>query len=223
MIFEGKTIHFYGNKNSKNIFIQPIDEHDFSLMDKEINEIRKRVKNDDMLIVTLLIEKWNEELTPWKADPVFGKEGFGDKATITLSFITIKLLPYLNTINSLNKNYYLIGYSLAGFFAIWSAYQTDVFNGVGGVSPSLWYDGWIEYARKNNVKCENVYLSLGDKEEKAKNPTMAKVGDCIREQFDLLNNNSNCILEWNTGNHFMDSDVRVAKAVSWLVEQSNLS
>ena len=33
---------------------------------------------------------------------------------------------------------------------------------------------WMEYAKDNKPLATSVYLSLGDKEEKTKNPTMAK-------------------------------------------------
>ncbi len=66
------------------------------------------------------------------------------------------------------------GYSLAGFFALWSSYQTELFDGIAAVSPSVWYPQWMEYAKDNKPLATSVYLSLGDKEEKTKNPTMAE-------------------------------------------------
>lgn len=65
-----------------------------------------------------------------------------------------------------------------------------------------------------------VYLSLGDKEEKARNPVMAMVGDRIREAYSLLlGRGVKCVLEWNEGNHFKDADVRIAKAFAWVVKE----
>jgi hypothetical protein len=40
--------------------------------------------------------------------------------------------------------------------------------------------------KKNEIKTDTVYLSLGDREEKARNPVMATVGDRIREAEALL-------------------------------------
>ena len=63
-----------------------------------------------------------------------------------------------------------------------------------------------------------VYLSLGDKEERTKNPVMATVGNRIRECYDWLrNNNICCTLEWNEGNHFKNPELRTAKAFAWLI------
>ena len=71
---------------------------------------------------------------------------------------------------------------------------------------------------KNEIKTDTVYLSLGDKEDKARNPVMATVGNRIREAQSLLKERGvNCILEWNKGNHFKDADIRTAKAFAWVL------
>ena len=121
------------------------------------------------------------------------------------------------------KTYYIGGYSLAGLFALWAAYQTDVFAGAVAASPSVWFPEFIDYMKANEIKVKNVYLSLGDKEEKAKNPTMATVGDCIREAYAWLNEQGvNVTLEWNQGNHFKDADVRTAKGFTWVKGKTSM-
>lgn len=48
---------------------------------------------------------------------------------------------------------------------------------------------------------------------------MSAVGDNIRKQEKLLkNDNINTILDWNKGGHFSDSDLQVAKAFVWCIE-----
>ena len=39
----------------------------------------------------------------------------------------------------------LAGYSLAGLFAIWALYQTDIFSRAASMSGSLWYPGLLDY------------------------------------------------------------------------------
>ena len=80
----------------------------------------------------------------------------------------------------------LAGYSLAGLFALWAAYQTDAFDGICAASPSVWFPGWLDYAKAAQPKTRCIYLSLGDKEEKTRNPVMSTVGDCIRAMAALL-------------------------------------
>ena len=117
-----------------------------------------------------------------------------------------------------SKSYYIGGYSLAGLFALWAAYQTDTFDGVAAASPSMWFPGFADYMKENEIRTDTVYLSLGDKEEKARNPVMATVGDRIREAHALLKEQgANCILEWNKGNHFKDTDLRTARAFAWVL------
>ena len=47
---------------------------------------------------------------------------------------------------------------------------------------------------------------------------MAQVGNAIRKQHELLTEQKiNTILECNAGNHFVDSDKRMAKGFAWLI------
>ena len=74
--------------------------------------------------------------------------------------------------------------------------------------------------KEHDIKCGAVYLSLGDREEKAKNPIMATVGDRIREAHELLKKRGiDCALEWNEGNHFKDAEARTAKAFEYLINR----
>ena len=108
-------------------------------------------------------------------------------------------------------------------FALWAAHQIALFSACAAASPSVWFPGRTEYAGKNRIKVQNVYLSLGDKEEKAKNRILASVGDCIRKQDELLESNGvNHVLEWNEGNHFKNPEIRTAKAFAWCVNQLRL-
>ena len=158
---------------------------------------------------------WNNDLSPWEAPAVFGKESFGSGASEMLGRL-------LGLCDDRSKTYYIGGYSLAGLFALWAAYQTDVFKGVAAASPSVWFPGFAEYMEKNEIRTGTVYLSLGDREEKARNPVMAPVGDRIREAHALLKDRGlNCILEWNEGNHFKDPDLRTAKAFAWVLSSGN--
>ena len=200
-------------------FIQMTDDHDQEDMEAETERISEGAGDKNWCLITVSVKSWNDELTPWKADPVFGKEGFGDGAAETLAFITDVLMPWVDqTYPVEGRTFYLGGYSLAGLFALWCGYQTDLFQGVAGVSPSVWYPGWSGYAKEHSMKAEKVYLSLGDREEKTRNRTMARVGDVIRSQYQVLTEAGvGCTLEWNPGNHFRDSGKRTGKGLAWLI------
>ena len=109
---------------------------------------------------------------------------------------------------------------LAGLFALWSTYQeksTVKFAAAAGISPSVWFPGWLEYAKTKQIRTKQVYLSLGDREEKTRNAVMRQVGQNIREMDRWYRNNEKieCVLEWNEGNHFRDVDVRCGKGFLW--------
>ena len=203
-----RTCFLYQDAEAIHLLIQPIDEHDLEVLDQEVKAI-KELSDKPFSLLAFMIKDWNQELTPWAAPPVFGKVPFGNGAGKTLGFITNQLLP---EVQENIPHLILGGYSLAGLFALWAGYQTDRFEGIAAASPSVWYPQWIDYASENKPLAKSVYLSLGDKEEKAKNPVMAQVGNAIRKQHELLTEQKiNTILEWNAGNHFVDSDKRMAK------------
>jgi predicted alpha/beta superfamily hydrolase len=209
-----RTCFLYQDAEATHLLIQPIDEHDLEVLDQEVKAI-KELSDKPFSLVAFMIKDWNQELTPWGASPVFGKIPFGSGAEKTLEFITSQLLP---EVQENIPHLILGGYSLAGLFALWAGYQIDLFEGIAAASPSVWYPQWIDYASENKPLAKSVYLSLGDKEEKAKNPVMAQVGNGIRKQHELLTEQEiNTILEWNAGNHFVDSDRRMAKGFAWAI------
>ena len=210
-----KTYEF-GDPDSGIVLIQPVDDHDLEGIENEFAAIVNSC-NMSVCLIAVRIDDWNNDLSPWEAPAVFGKESFGSGASETLGEL-------LELCGDRTRAYYIGGYSLAGLFALWAAYQTDVFKGAAAASPSMWFPGFAEYMKKNEIKTDTVYLSLGDREEKARNPVMATVGDRIREAYVLLKERGvNCILEWNDGNHFKDADHRTAKAFAWVLNNKSVS
>lgn len=202
------TIEF-GNMDSGLRLIQPVGDHDLSGIEREADEIRK-LAGDDFHLIAVRVHSWNQDLSPWTAPAVFGKEGFGDGAADTLGEIL--------SLTGEGKETILGGYSLAGLFALWAGYRTDAFAGIAAASPSVWFPGFTDYMKQDKIKAHSVYLSLGDREERTRNPVMSRVGDCIREARDLLDQQGTaCVLEWNEGNHFRDPERRTAKAFAWVI------
>lgn len=209
-----------GSKNAACRVIQPTGEWAFETLGKEYDEIKELAPESDFLLAAVKITDWNGELSPWRLKAVFGNEDFGDGAKATLDFILNELIPYLESEYPCdNAEYYLCGYSLAGLFALWSAYNSNAFSGIAAVSPSVWFEGWGEYAETKAILTKKVYLSLGDREEKAKNKRLAAVGEAIRAQAALLEERGvDCTLEMNPGNHFCEPEKRLAKGIVRLVK-----
>ena len=199
----------YGNPDADIVLLQPIGEQDTGIIENELSAIRK-LTDRDFYWIGFQVENWNRDLSPWEAPAVFGNDDFGEGAKDTLD----EILKYCT---NPDKTYYLGGYSLAGLFALWAAYQTAVFSGIAAASPSMWFPGFDKYMAEHELKCDRVYLSLGDKEEKTKNPVMKTVGEKIRAAYSEFETQGvGCILEWNEGNHFKDHDLRMAKGFAWL-------
>ena len=223
MMICGKKCILYLNEDTEYILIQPVDENDISVLDNEVKYIEE---NTDRIfsLVAFKIKDWNSELTPWEMPLLRGKGNFGNGATRTLEFIKNDLIPALSECINIRNNeikYILGGYSLAGLFSLWSGYQTDIFEGIAAVSPSVWYKRWIEYVKAGKPLSEKIYLSLGDTEEKTKHQILSKIGDNIRKQHEILENSENVktVLEWNEGNHFQNPDIRTAKGFLWVMNK----
>ena len=215
---EGKSMEWfeYGSPDARIVLLQPVGEHDLGAAEREFAIIQESAAVEFRL-AAFRVGDWNAELSPWKAPAVFGQEDFGGGAEETLGRV-------LEFCVDRTKTYLLGGYSLAGLFALWAACRTDLFRGVAAASPSVWFPGFAEYMRENRMRSRHVYLSLGDKEEKARNPVLATVGDEIRSAYELLSRQGvDCVLEWNKGNHFRDADLRTAGAFSWVLNRMDES
>ncbi len=202
----------YGDPEASTVLVQMADDHDLEGIGSEIAEIR-RLTDRPFALLAFRVESWNHDLSPWKAPAVFGNEPFGDGAADTLA-------EALRRCADREKKYIIGGYSLAGLFALWAAYQTDAFAAAAAASPSVWFPGFAEYITARRPYAGSVYLSLGDREERTRNPVMSAVGDRIREIHELLRGQGvNTVLEWNPGNHFRDADLRTARAFAWAMRQ----
>ena len=203
-------------------------QHDPDVIEQEVSHIRALAPDKEFCLKAVRVNSWNRDLSPWPAPPAFGHEGFGEGAEAALAFLLEDLIPSMKAEFALTdsghreKLFYIGGYSLAGLFALWAVYQTDLFSGAAAASPSIWFPGFLDYMKSNPIRTEAVYLSLGDKEEKTRNPVMSQVGKAIRRGYDQLTaDGCSCILEWNQGNHFQEPDLRTAKAFAWLLNRES--
>ena len=200
----------FGNPDSSIVLIEPI--HVPEGMEAEAVVIRKLSGRDFHLFAVKV--DWFQDLSPWPAPAVYGDIPFGSGAPETLEKI-------LKLTGEPGKRYVLGGYSMGGLFALWAACRTDAFSAVAAASPSVWFPGFMDYLSAGGIHTGRVYLSLGDKEEKTRNPVMSAVGDRIREIHAWLKAQSvPCCLEWNEGNHFRDLEERMAKGFAWAIKET---
>ena len=215
-----RPCRIYGESHAEYLLLQMTGEHELQSMESEVAAIAQSAHH--FLFAAIPVKSWNDELSPWEAPAVWGKESFGGKAADTLRFLTEQVIPALKQQFALPRNVRIIlgGYSLDGLFALWASTQTALFSGVAAASPSVWFPGWMEFEQQHLIQSQRVYLSLGDREEHTKNTVMATVGDNIRILHSrLAERGTDCTLEWNSGGHFKDADLRTARAFRWVMEE----
>lgn len=180
------------------------------------------VPDSDFLLAVFQAEDWNRDFSPWKAPAVFGIESFSGSGRKTLHWLSDAFVPSIEKQYGGGRQRYLAGYSLAGLFSLWAAYECSLFSGVACCSGSLWYKDWDRYVQSHHIQSEShIYLSLGGKEEKTRNPVMAAIGARTREQEKILRADpmvKRTVLEWNPGGHFSDPEKRLAKGIRWLLQ-----
>ena len=165
---------------------------------------------------------WEKDYTPWPAEALVGRAPFEGGAGEYLAYLTREAIPYLEARLSLMKDIghrAIMGYSLGGLFALWAGYSCDEFGAAASLSGSLWYEGWMEFAKSHSpAPGTRVYLSLGKSEEHSRNEQMRQVGDCTRGTAQLLAEQlgeGQVTLEWNRGGHFTGVTNRWRKAFEW--------
>ncbi len=218
-IINGRECFLSDAINPKYILIQTLGNHERGIFDRTTELIAESC-GVPFVLAAFQVFDWNLDLTPWHDDAIDRKAEVGTKTGETLGYVTESLLPALEADYG-KLPVILGGYSLGGLFALWSSMQTDRFSAVAAASPSLWIKDWLDYAKDRPVKAGKVYLSLGDQEEHVKNRSIARVGDSVRGEYELLQTQlgrENCTLVWNPGGHFQDGDKRLASAFSWCIK-----
>lgn len=216
MTIAGRACHVVEQAGPQCLLVQPLGVHETDTLPNEIEEIAA-ASSMPFAMAAFEIVDWERDLMPWGDPAVSKRPEAGTGAVDTLQYLLDGLLPWL-------KERYgelpvvLGGYSLAGLFSLWSARENNAFTGIAAASPSVWIQGWPEYAASHPLQARQVYLSLGEHEEKTRNRAIAQVGERIRNEHALLERQlgeSNCTLEWNPGGHFVDCERRLARAFIW--------
>ena len=219
MTIDGRECFVSGSDHPRYILVQTLGNHERSLFDRTA-ELIAGATDIPFVLAAFQVFDWDLDLTPWHDDAINRKPEVGTRTGETLRYVTESLLPALETEYG-KLPVILGGYSLGGLFALWSSMQTDRFSAIAAASPSLWIRDWLDFAQTHPVKAAKVYLSLGDREEHVKNRAIARVGDSVRGELELLKaqlGEENCTLVWNPGGHFQDEDKRLAAAFSWCIE-----
>ena len=176
-------------------------------------EIEKELKDAPFSSVRLQIDDWEKDLSPF---PYANFAGNGPKTLIWLKETVQKAEEGMDI-----RKRCIAGYSLAGLFALYALYETDLFDGAASCSGSLWFPGFSGYlTQKAPLEKKRIYLSLGNKEEKTRHPLMSQVGEITRAYAAKLETeHTDMILEMNEGGHFHEPDRRLLRGIEWLMKE----
>ncbi len=169
-------------------------------------------------IVVIEDVNWNDDLTPWPAEGVFKKaKPFGGKAATFLNKLTHEAIPHTEKdLGIEDAERTLLGVSLSGLFAVWSAFNTDAFTNIISISGSLWYDGLVEWMQEQtpSPQLEKVCMLLGEKEKNAKEKRMSTVEERTFAAADILKAKSQASVcfELVEGTHFSPIMPRLERA-----------
>ena len=173
-------------------------------------------------IVVIEDVNWNDDLTPWPAAGVFKKaKPFGGKAAAFLNKLTHEIIPETERdlgIEAAERT--LLGVSLSGLFAVWSAFNTDAFTNIISLSGSLWYDGFVEWMKEQtpSPQLKKICMLLGEKEKNAKEKRMSMVEERSLAAADILKEKSQATVTFELveGTHFSPILPRMERAMMTL-------
>lgn len=166
---------------------------------------------------------WDHDMTPWYCPPTSENDtpctGGADEY---LELLLTRIIPQARTMLQSEPRFTgIAGYSLAGLFALYALYQCDEFDRAASMSGSLWFPDFKEYVLSHELRKrpEKLYLSLGDREAKTRNPYLKTVQDHT-EQIVAHYKETGLDVTWelNQGNHFKDAALRSAKGVKAILE-----
>lgn len=176
----------------------------------------------DFTLVAISGLEWDHDMAPWDIPPISkGDTPCTGGADEYLQLLTNEIVPKAEgLVQGCVLWRGLAGYSLSGLFALYSIYRTGLFSRIASMSGSLWFPGFKEYVFSHEMKSrpEHLYLSLGDRECKTRNPylkTVQENTEAIKTFY--MERGIDTVLQLNPGNHFEDTIQRTAAGITWIL------
>lgn len=196
----------------------------FSEEGERVYEVLHERGCSDFTLVAISGLNWDHDMAPWDIPPISEKDtpctgGADEYLRLLLEEIIPKAEEQIRG-RALWRG--IAGYSLAGLFAVYSLYQTEIFSRAASMSGSLWFPGFAEYIFSHEMKQKpkHLYFSLGDAECRTKNPYLKVVQEQTEkiERFYRAGGIDTCF-KLNPGNHFKNGIERTAAGITWLLER----
>lgn len=163
---------------------------------------------------------WNDDLTPWPAEPIFKKgKPFGGKAPACLGKLEKEIIPGIEAqMGIVPDQRWFMGVSLAGLFAVWATAKTGLFTQVASISGSFWYPEFVNWLNDQTILAQGAYISLGDKEADSKNKHLKSIAQDTGSVVKILESKGiPTTFEWTEGTHFGPILPRLDKALSGML------
>lgn len=178
----------------------------------------------DFTLVAISELSWDHDMAPWEIPPISKNNtpctGGADEY---LQLLTEEIIPRSEELIQGRVLWRgLAGYSLAGLFAVYSLYQTDIFSRIASMSGSLWFPGFTEYVLSHEMKNlpKHMYFSLGELECQTKNHYLKTVQENTEkmERF-YAQCGIDTTFQLNPGNHYKNAVQRTAAGISWILNR----
>ena len=170
---------------------------------------------------------WNDDLTPWECPGLFADDApFAGHAQDQLRLLEEAIIPQVerecDKPNGARICRTVAGYSLAGLFATWAAFNSSAFSRIASASGSLWYPDFAHFATETPLACpiDCAYFSLGSKEAKTPSRLLRNVATGTDEVVAAFRSKGvPTQFESNPGNHFKEPALRMAHGIAWAISQ----
>lgn len=170
---------------------------------------------------------WNHDMSPWPVPPLSpSDQPCTGGADAYLKLLTEKIVPEAERRIGKRPAYsVLAGYSLAGLFAVYSAYRTAVFCRFASASGSFWFPGFSEFVQTHPMEArpEKLYFSLGDRESHTRNRVLAAVEEKTEWLYGWYQQQGvDTVFVHNKGNHFKEPVLRMSRGIQWVLGNGGL-
>ncbi len=178
----------------------------------------------DFTLVAVSGLEWDHDMVPWDIPPIFeGDTACTGGADDYLELLVGGIMPRAER-EAPGKVLWrgIAGYSLAGLFAVYSLYRTEMFQRAASMSGSLWFPDFREYVfsheMKRNPEC--IYFSLGDRECRTGNPYLKVVQERTEEMEAFYRGKGiDTVFRSNPGGHAKNTVSRTAAGIAWILKR----
>ena len=121
-LLSGRKLYISQNGTSGPVIFWGMYPHRGNEVEHLRESLMEIAPGQNFMLVAFQVEDWNRDFSPWEAPAMFGTERFSGQGAETLKWLTEECMPYIDqTFDTERRERWLMGYSLAGLFALWAA------------------------------------------------------------------------------------------------------